>query len=178
MGSKEDGHTCWVGRKNRSTGRFSPNCYSCQDQCYMPGPAGSGQRRDWEGMTPVLHAECIPSVPCHRLLDLEWTPAVKDSSKLLVCLKDRPDRTSCKHHTSANSWPWGLGLEINPRLILIWGTSHGFTLLQPIVQSKKNVLGPAGVAQWIERRPVNQIVPVPGLIPHWGTRLGCGPGPQ
>ena len=34
----------------------------------------------------------------------------------------------------------------------------------------------AGVAQWIERQPVNQRVA--GLIPSQGTCLGCGPGPQ
>ena len=31
----------------------------------------------------------------------------------------------------------------------------------------------AGVAQWIERRPVNQRVT--GWIPSQGTCLGCGP---
>ena len=34
----------------------------------------------------------------------------------------------------------------------------------------------AGVAQWIECRPVNQRVD--GSIPSQGTRLGCRPGPQ
>ena len=34
----------------------------------------------------------------------------------------------------------------------------------------------AGVAQWIEQRPVNQRVI--SLIPSQGTCLGCGPGPQ
>ena len=34
----------------------------------------------------------------------------------------------------------------------------------------------AGVAQWFERRPVNQRVP--GSIPSQGTCLGCRPGPQ
>ena len=34
----------------------------------------------------------------------------------------------------------------------------------------------AGVAQWIERRPVNQ--KVVGLISSQGTCLGCRPGPQ
>ena len=34
----------------------------------------------------------------------------------------------------------------------------------------------AGVAQWIERQPVNQRVT--GLIPSQGTCLGYGPGPQ
>ena len=34
----------------------------------------------------------------------------------------------------------------------------------------------AGVAQWIERRPVNQRVA--STIPSQGTCLGCGPGPQ
>ena len=33
----------------------------------------------------------------------------------------------------------------------------------------------AGVAQWIERGPVNQRVT--SLIPSRGTCLGCGPGP-
>ena len=37
-------------------------------------------------------------------------------------------------------------------------------------------LAQAGVAQWIERGPVNQRVT--GSIPSWGTCLGCGPGPQ
>ena len=34
----------------------------------------------------------------------------------------------------------------------------------------------AGVAQWIEHRPVKQRVA--GLIPSQGTCLGCGPGPR
>ena len=34
----------------------------------------------------------------------------------------------------------------------------------------------AGVAQWIERWPMNQTVA--GLIPSQGTCLGCGLGPQ
>ena len=34
----------------------------------------------------------------------------------------------------------------------------------------------AGVAQWIECRPVNQ--GVAGLIPSEDICLGCGPGPQ
>ena len=34
----------------------------------------------------------------------------------------------------------------------------------------------AGVAQWIERRPVNQRVA--GSIPSQGTSLGCRLGPQ
>ena len=34
----------------------------------------------------------------------------------------------------------------------------------------------AGVAQWIERGPVNQ--KVTGSIPTQGTCLGCRPGPQ
>ena len=42
--------------------------------------------------------------------------------------------------------------------------------------SSKTREGPAGVAQWIERRPANQ--GVAGLIPSQGTCLGCGPGPQ
>ena len=34
----------------------------------------------------------------------------------------------------------------------------------------------AGVSQWTECRPVNQMVT--GLIPSQGTCLGCWPGPQ
>ena len=34
----------------------------------------------------------------------------------------------------------------------------------------------AGVAEWIEYRPVNQ--KVASWIPSWGTCLGCGPDPQ
>ena len=34
----------------------------------------------------------------------------------------------------------------------------------------------AGVAQWIEHWPVNEMVA--GSIPSQGTCLGCGPGPQ
>ena len=40
----------------------------------------------------------------------------------------------------------------------------------------KNSWARAGVAQWIEHRPVNQRVA--GSIPSQGTCLGCGPGPQ
>ena len=36
------------------------------------------------------------------------------------------------------------------------------------------MLALAGVAQWIERRPVNQTVA--GSIPGQGTCLDCGPG--
>ena len=35
---------------------------------------------------------------------------------------------------------------------------------------------PAGVAQWIECRPVNQRVP--SSLPSQGTCLGCGPHPR
>ena len=45
---------------------------------------------------------------------------------------------------------------------------------------EKNVLkrerALAGVAQWIECRSVNQRLA--SLIPHQGTCLACGPGPQ
>ena len=37
------------------------------------------------------------------------------------------------------------------------------------------LLALAGVAQWIECQPVNQMVA--GSIPCQGTCLGCGPGP-
>ena len=47
-------------------------------------------------------------------------------------------------------------------------------LLEDWVQVKKR--GLAGVAQWTERRPVNQ--KVASSIPSSGTCLGCGPGPQ
>ena len=41
---------------------------------------------------------------------------------------------------------------------------------------KTQKIAMAGVAQWIECRPVNQ--KVAGLIPSQVTCLGCGPGPQ
>ena len=41
---------------------------------------------------------------------------------------------------------------------------------------KNKVFALAGVAQWIERRPVNHRVT--GSIPSQGTCLGCRPGPQ
>ena len=40
----------------------------------------------------------------------------------------------------------------------------------------KNNFALAGVAQWIERWPVNPRVA--GSIPSQGTFLGCGPDPQ
>ena len=40
----------------------------------------------------------------------------------------------------------------------------------------KDILSLAGVAQWIERRPVNP--KVAGSIPCRGTCLGCWLGPQ
>ena len=40
---------------------------------------------------------------------------------------------------------------------------------------KKSQVALAGVAQWIEHRPVNR--EAAGLIPSQGTLLGCGPGP-
>ena len=43
-------------------------------------------------------------------------------------------------------------------------------------EKKKGRLAPAGVAQWIECRPVNQ--KVASSIPSQGTFLGCGPGPR
>ena len=43
----------------------------------------------------------------------------------------------------------------------------------PNAMNKKPAL--AGMAQWIECRPVNQST---GLIPSQGTCLRCGPGPQ
>ena len=45
------------------------------------------------------------------------------------------------------------------------------------ILSAKKVLGAlAGVAKWIECRPVNQWVT--SSIPSQGSCLGCGPGPQ
>ena len=41
---------------------------------------------------------------------------------------------------------------------------------------RKELTALAGVAQWIECRPVNQRVAY--AIPSQGTCLGCGPGPQ
>ena len=40
----------------------------------------------------------------------------------------------------------------------------------------KNNKALAGMAQWIEHRPMNQRVA--GSIPRQDTSLGCGPGPQ
>ena len=50
--------------------------------------------------------------------------------------------------------------------------------LHPSLQSSfnKNTVAPAGMAQWIEHRLVNQRVS--SSIPSRGTCLGCGPGPQ
>ena len=42
--------------------------------------------------------------------------------------------------------------------------------------NKSQAFALAGVAQWTEHQPVNQMVT--GSIPSQGTRLGCGPGPQ
>ena len=44
------------------------------------------------------------------------------------------------------------------------------------LQLKNYFIAPGGVAQWIERWPVNQRVT--GSIPSQDTCLGCGPGPQ
>ena len=54
--------------------------------------------------------------------------------------------------------------------------SSNFILVVKKTHLFKNiVLVLAGVAQWIERQPVNQ--KVTSLIPSQGTGLGCGPGP-
>ena len=45
-----------------------------------------------------------------------------------------------------------------------------------MIKKKKKWLALAGVALWIEHRPVNQ--KVIGWIPSQGTCLGCRPGPQ
>ena len=45
-----------------------------------------------------------------------------------------------------------------------------------ILYNEKQSLALAGVAQWIEHRPVNQRVA--SLIPSQDTGLGFGPGPQ
>ena len=45
-----------------------------------------------------------------------------------------------------------------------------------LLTQKFTFLALAGVAQWIECRPVNQ--GVTGSIPTQGTSLGCGSGPQ
>ncbi|XP_053525726.1 glycosyltransferase 1 domain-containing protein 1 isoform X8 [Artibeus jamaicensis] len=50
--------------------------------------------------------------------------------------------------------------------------SHGAAVFRPSEENR--VL--AGVAQWIECRPLNQRVS--SSIPSRGTCLGCGPGPQ
>ena len=46
-----------------------------------------------------------------------------------------------------------------------------------VLREDKRVCGAlAGVAQWIDGWPTNQVVT--GSIPSQGTCLGCGPGPQ
>ena len=47
---------------------------------------------------------------------------------------------------------------------------------EPKTAIKKKSVALAGVAQWIEHQPANQIVAC--SIPSQGTCLGCGPGPQ
>ena len=54
----------------------------------------------------------------------------------------------------------------------------GLDLIQRVAESllrKWRLEALAGVAQWIERGPVNQRIA--GLIPSQGTCLGCRPGP-
>ena len=51
-----------------------------------------------------------------------------------------------------------------------------FFFLVLILNTKDVIYALTGVAQWAERRPVNQ--KVTGLILSQGTSLGCEPGPQ
>ena len=46
--------------------------------------------------------------------------------------------------------------------------------LSDVIKNNSGAL--AGVAQWIEYQPANQMVA--GSIPSQGTCLGCRPGPQ
>ena len=76
--------------------------------------------------------------------------------------------------------PASVILELRP-------TCRTYCPLCPLIQSVPQVAvilmelkitdaGTAGVAQWIERQPVNQRVS--GSIPSQGTCVGCRPGPQ
>ena len=54
---------------------------------------------------------------------------------------------------------------------------HRYSVFRLLVSGMKKVkMALAGVAQWIERWPVNQRVA--GLIPSQGISLGCGLGLQ
>ena len=66
------------------------------------------------------------------------------------------------------------GLE-PPHVALQLGLVFFLWLLKKLFFKKSIILALAGVAQWIECRPVNRRVT--GSIPTQGTFLGCGPGP-
>ena len=51
-----------------------------------------------------------------------------------------------------------------------------YPILNGVTDKKIDRLSQAGVAQWIECRPVNQRIAC--LIPSQGTCLGCRLGPQ
>ena len=55
------------------------------------------------------------------------------------------------------------------------GRGHQARNVDSFPKLKKALASRAGVAQWIEYRPLNKRVA--GLVPSQGTCLGCGPGP-
>ena len=53
---------------------------------------------------------------------------------------------------------------------------HNTLKLEMVGMSTSRRIDLAGVVQWTECAPVNQMIT--GSIPSQGTCLGCGPGPQ
>ena len=65
--------------------------------------------------------------------------------------------------------------EILP-FVIVWMDLEGIMLISKINQSEKDKYAWAGIAKWIEHKPVNQRVA--SLIPSQGTCLGCQRGLQ
>ena len=110
----------------------------------------------WLHISVGFLASLTPPLLCSLL---EYSTAVFDPhhfSKTLFTLKSNVPEVEFHRKYQNDS-------EKQPNL---WGV--------PYLKINKSAL--AGVALWIECRPVNW--KVAGSIPSQGTRLGCGPGPQ
>ena len=85
----------------------------------------------------------------------------------------------CKSRLAHFKMLWEAGI-LSVKHIIFTSTSLHEVLLEILVNELDQMGNPviilAGVAQWIECRPVNQRVT--SWIPNQGTCLGWGPGPQ
>ena len=157
----------------------------------VQGPASSGEGLVVVMVTWSICSPCISLSRARRRSKDDWVPLCRASrlvfSSRHFCQGRRgPERRVSEFNSGGVlGWPFLSPVSQNPSPT--WqsqrdspnpGSGSEKPKQQPNPQ-EKFVLnlgggrGLIGIAQWIERRPVNQ--KVAGLIPSQGTGLGCGP---